>query len=237
AAATGQARRRGEVAVRRELIAGRMTVNTSENRPKPSASARPAHSTSSRQPPAQASAPVPDRRAGARAASNGASSLPGLGYAGLVAYAQMTRVAILRELERGEPGSEALQRQLEAHLESLQSNLQPLLDELAALPSADSPRKAQLVETAEGVRRSVETLSGDLGALPWPAAPEQQKAFAATIARLYDRLKPLQDRLDAVTAHLRPIQPRSRANQRGRSQSKARPPLAPETGPGASTVS
>lgn len=149
----------------------------------------------------------------------------------------MTRVAILRELERGAPGSEALQRQLEAHLESLRSNLRPLLDEIAALSSTDEPQKTQLLETVEGVRRSVETLSSDLAALPWPTAPEQQKVFAATIARLYDRIKPLQERLESATARLHPAQVRARPNQRGRSQNKARPGPAQETDPRPSTSS
>ena len=224
AAAVERGRRQVEVALRRELVAGRTAIREGDDQPKPHAPATPAPPAS---PPGAARvatvAKPRNGNGGAPAVRTGAAPLPHLGYAGLVAYAQMTRVAILRELERGEFGSEALQRHLEAHLESLQNHLQPLLDEVAALPPGDAPRKTQLLEAVEGARRSVETLSGDLGALPWPTAPEQQSAFAATIARLYDRLKPLQERLESATARLGPAPARARANQRGRAPGKARP--------------
>ncbi|MGQ9926506.1 MAG: hypothetical protein ACUVS4_06500, partial [Chloroflexaceae bacterium] len=224
-AAAERGRRQVEVASRRELVAGRTAIREGDDRRKPYAPATPASPPSL--PRASRSSTVAKPRNGNTAVSvarTGASPLPHLGYAGLVAYAQMTRVAILRELERGEFGSEALQRHLEAHLESLQNNLQPLLDEVVALPPVDAPRKTQLLEAVEGARRSVETLSGDLGALPWPTAPEQQAAFAATIARLYDRLKPLQEHLESAAARLGPPAPsRARSNQRARPQGKARP--------------
>jgi len=224
AAATQRARLRSNAGLRRHRLAAQRSPRRPDEPLKPYVTDDPALKAPSRKPAASRTA-NPARTPGAPAASTASPALSDLGYAGLVAYAQMTRVAILRELERGAPENAALQRQLEAHLESLQSNVQPLLDELSVVSSGDAQRQEQLLEVVEGVRRSVETLSSDLGALPWPAAPEQQPAFAATIARLYERLKPLQAHLDTAAARLRPGQPRSRAGQRGRSQNGSRDPL------------
>ncbi|MFQ3664355.1 MAG: hypothetical protein SNJ69_18430, partial [Chloroflexaceae bacterium] len=222
-AATERARLRANAGLRRHRVAARRYPRRPDEPPKLYVTDNPALKASSRKP-AASSTTNPARTPGTPVAKTAVPALPDLGYTGLVAFAQMTRVAILRELERSDPDSKALQRQLEAHLESLQSNVQPLLDELGAVSSDDAERQKQLLEVVEGVRRSVETLSADLGALPWPTAPEQQQAFAATIARLYERLKPLQTHLETASARLRPGQSRSRANQRGRSQNGSSDP-------------
>lgn len=142
-----------------------------------------------------------------------------LGQVGLVAYAQMARVVVLRELESGAIVGEAQQRQIDACLDGLTSSLRPFLDELHAAQGGQSAeQRAQLLEVVDGVRRSVASLTGELSAAPWPTSPAQRQAFGALVERLRRRLAPLQEELDAAALALQADEPRPRAGRRARPQ-------------------
>jgi predicted flap endonuclease-1-like 5' DNA nuclease len=121
-----------------------------------------------------------------------------LGQVGLIAYAQMARVAILRTLETGTLG-EANERQVVAHIEGLAGNVHPFLAELTrALGQLNAAERSQLGEIVDGVRRNVTALHDELDLAPWPTGPSERQAFRQLIDDLRRQLAPLRADLDTA---------------------------------------
>jgi predicted flap endonuclease-1-like 5' DNA nuclease len=130
------------------------------------------------------------------------------GQAGLVAYAQMARVTILRVLEGGAP-SDDQELQIGAQVDGLSGNVQPFLAELMRTFGRFSPtERNQMGEIVLGVQRNVVALSRELETSPWPTAPAQHEDFRRMIEDLRHRLAPLLNELDVAAQALQtPAEP------------------------------
>jgi predicted flap endonuclease-1-like 5' DNA nuclease len=171
---------------------------------------------------------LPTAPASAQAAptAEGSSLMQRLGQVGLITYAQMTRVAILRTLETGALG-DAQERQIGAHIEGLTSNVQPFLTEtLLALGQLKTAERGQLAEIVEGVRRNVVALHDELELAPWPTGPSQRQVFSRLVEHLRHRLAPLRAELDAAIQALQSGQEPSAGRPRSQPEPEAETPQA-----------
>ncbi|MEI7644525.1 MAG: hypothetical protein WCJ55_09605, partial [Chloroflexales bacterium] len=133
-----------------------------------------------------------------------------LGQVGLIAYAQMARVSILRTME-GESLSEDQEHQIGVHIDGLVNNVQPFLAEvLVATGQLNAAERGQIGEIVEGVRRHVVALHDELAQATWPTGASQRQ-----------RLAPLRDELEATAQALQ-------SGQRAEVSEPQQPTPAPE---------
>ncbi|MBX0331512.1 hypothetical protein K2Z83_28055 [Oscillochloris sp. ZM17-4] len=136
-----------------------------------------------------------------------------LGQAGLVAYAQMARVTILRALEGGAT-SDAQERQISAQIDGLVGNVQPFLaDAMRAIERLSPADRDQLLEIVSGVQRNVTLLSHELESAPWPTTPAHRQSFRRLVEDLRHRLVPVVGALEEAEHALQGTE-RPRAGRR-----------------------
>ncbi len=135
-------------------------------------------------------------------AAEGSDLMQRIGQVGLIAYAQMARVTILRALEGGTLDEEQ-ERQIGAHIDGLVGNVQSFLTEIRhALGQLNSTERSQISEIVEGVHRNIVTLHNELEHSHWPTGPDQVESFRRLATNLRLRLAPIHGDLDAVIRSL-----------------------------------
>ncbi|NTV63537.1 MAG: hypothetical protein HGA65_08385 [Oscillochloris sp.] len=148
-----------------------------------------------------------------------------IGQAGMVAYVQMARVAILRALEHASPG-EAQERQVGPQIEGLIGSLKTFLAESALSRDQLSPaERSQLGEVLAGVQRNLVALILELETTPWPTATAQRQTFLRLVEDLRRRLSPLREELDVALLDFQD-DPRPAAGRARRSSPSVEPPTS-----------
>jgi len=134
--------------------------------------------------------------------AEGSDLMQRIGQVGLIAYAQMARVTILRALEGGALDEEQ-ERQIGAHIDGLVGNVQSFLTEIRhALGQLNSAERSQISEIVEGVHRNIVTLHNELEHSHWPTGPDHVETFRRLATNLRLRLSPIHSDLDAVIRSL-----------------------------------